>query len=70
VYATDARLAPRLTVVTVITGPAAPHIVYPACVVRTARQPVAAARFVQFLGSAAGRAVLEKHGFSPATDAP
>lgn len=70
VYATDARLAPRLTVVTAITGPAAPHIVYPACVVRTARQPVAAARFVQFLGSATARAVLEKHGFSSATDAP
>ena len=70
VYATDARLAPRLTVVAAITGPAAPHIVYPACVVRTARQPVAAARFVQFLGSATARAVLEKHGFSSATDAP
>ena len=70
VYATDARLAPRLTVVTTITGPAAPHIVYPACVVRTARQPVSAARFVQFLGSATVRAILEKHGFSSVTGAP
>jgi molybdate transport system substrate-binding protein len=70
VYATDTRLAPRLTVVTTIAGEAAPHIVYPACVVRTARQPEAAARFVQFLGTAAARAILEKHGFSSVADAP
>jgi len=70
VYATDARLAPRLTVVTTITGPSAPRIVYPGGVVKTARQPAAAARFLQFLRSASGRVILEKHGFSPVTDAP
>jgi len=70
VYATDVRLAPQLIVVTTITGAAAPQIVYPGCVVKTARHPAAAARFLQFLGSAPGLAILEKHGFAPVSDAP
>jgi molybdate transport system substrate-binding protein len=70
VYATDVRLAPQLTVVATITGSAAPPIVYPACVVKTARQPAAAARFLRFLRSPPGRAILEKHGFSAMPDAP
>ena len=70
VYATDARLAPQLRVVTTVTGASAPRIVYPGCVVKTSRQPAAAAQFLQFLRSAAGRVILEKHGFSPVTDAP
>jgi len=70
VYATDARLAPRLTVVTTITGAGAPNIVYPACVVKATRQPAAAARFLQFLGSAEARAILETHGFQAVSDAP
>lgn len=70
VYVTEARLAPQLKVVTTVTGPSAPRIVYPACVVKTARQPAAAAQFLQFLRSAAGRGILERHGFSPVTDAP
>jgi molybdate transport system substrate-binding protein len=70
VYATDARLAPQLRVVTTATGPSAPRIVYPGCVVKTARQPAAAAQFLHFLRSASGRVILEKHGFSPVTDAP
>jgi len=69
VYATDARLAPQLRVVTTVTGPSAPRIVYPGCLVKTARQP-AAAQFLQFLRSAPARVILEKHGFAPVTDAP
>ena len=38
-----------LRVVATITGPQAPRIVYPACVVKTTRQPAAAAKFLQFL---------------------
>ena len=65
VYATDARLAPRLRVATTITGAAAPRIVYPAGVVKTSRQPAAAAHFLQFLRSAVSSAIFERHGFAP-----
>lgn len=70
VYATDARLAPQLRVVATITGPSAPDIVYPGCVVKTTRQPAAAARFLQFLSSPQARAILEQHGFAAVSDAP
>jgi molybdate transport system substrate-binding protein len=70
VYATDAGLAPQLRVVAMVTGASAPRIVYPGCVVNTARQRAAAAQFWQFLRSASARVILEKHGFSPVTDAP
>ena len=66
VYATDARLAPRLKVVTTITGAAAPRIVYPGCVVKTTRQPAAAAQFLQFLRTTAALAILQRHGFTAA----
>ena len=65
VYATDARVAPALKVVTTIAGARAPRIVYPACVVRTTRQPAAAAAFVKFLRSPAAAAILARHGFAP-----
>jgi molybdate transport system substrate-binding protein len=66
VYATDARLAPALRVVDTITGPHAPRIVYPGCVVKTARQPAAAAAFLQFLRTPPALAIFERHGFTPA----
>jgi molybdate transport system substrate-binding protein len=69
VYATDARIAPALRVVATITGPQAPRIVYPGCVVKTTRQPAAAAKFLQFLRTAPALAIFERHGFMSATDA-
>src|SRR5215218_1480656 len=51
VYATDAKIAPSLRIVSTISGPRAPRITYPACIVKTAHQPAAAARFLQFLRS-------------------
>jgi molybdate transport system substrate-binding protein len=65
VYATDARLAPDLPVVATIAGPRAPRIVYPACVVKTTRQPAAAAAWLTFLRSPAASAILARHGFTP-----
>ena len=64
VYATDARLGPRLRVAATITGAGAPRIVYPAGVVKTSRQPAAAAHFLQFLRSAVASAIFERHGFT------
>jgi len=69
VYATDARIAPALRVVATITGPQAPRIVYPGAVVRTSRHPQAAAKFLEFLRTPPALAILEKHGFTPVTDA-
>jgi len=69
VYATDARIAPALRVVATITGPQAPRIVYPAVVVKTSRQPRAAAKFLEFLRTLPALAIFEKHGFTPVTDA-
>ncbi len=65
VYATDARVAPALAIVVTIAGARAPRIVYPACVVRTTRQPAAAAAFVTFLRSPPAAAILARHGFAP-----
>jgi molybdate transport system substrate-binding protein len=67
VYATDARVAPALKVVVTVSGTRAPRIVYPACVVRTSRQPAAAAAFVKFLRGPAAAAILARHGFAPAS---
>ena len=39
--------------------------VYPAAVTRTAKAPVAAARFIQYLTAPPGQTVLKKHSFIP-----
>jgi molybdate transport system substrate-binding protein len=65
VYATDAKVAPALKVVTTIAGARAPRIVYPACVVKSTRQPAAAATYLTFLRSPAAAAILARHGFAP-----
>ena len=65
VYATDAKSAPDLKVVATIAGARAPRIVYPACIVRTTRQPAAATAFLVFLRSPAAAAILARHGFVP-----
>ena len=65
VYATDAKVAPALRIVATIAGPRAPRIVYPACVVKTTRQPAAAARFLRFLRTPVAAAILARHGFAP-----
>jgi molybdate transport system substrate-binding protein len=65
VYATDVRPGPELKVVVTVSGARAPRIVYPACVVRTSRQPAAAAAFLNFLRGPAAAAILARHGFVP-----
>ena len=69
VYATDARIAPALRLVTTIDGPQAPRIVYPGCVVKTTQQPAEAAKFLSFLRTAPARAIFERHGFLTPADA-
>lgn len=63
VYRTDAMLARRARIAVVIGGPAAPVIRYPVAVLRQARDPEAARRFVSYLSSPAAAAVFRKYGF-------
>lgn len=72
VYATDARVEPRVRVVA--TFPATSHapIVYPGAPVRrrdgTAGDPEAARAFLAFLAGAEGQARFRRFGFSPTPD--
>lgn len=60
VYETDALLAKRARVVMRLSGV---DIRYPVAVLRTARHPAAAHRFVQYLRSPPAAAVFRKYGF-------
>jgi molybdate transport system substrate-binding protein len=59
VYVTD---APKLRG-TIVEGPSAPDIRYPAAVVRDARHPAAARRFLEFLQSDKAAEVFRRFGF-------
>ncbi len=63
VYRTDALLAKRARIVSVIGGPEAPVIRYPVGILRQAHNPAAARRFVDYLASPAAAAVFTKYGF-------
>jgi molybdate transport system substrate-binding protein len=65
VYVTDARAAEAVRVTMVITGPDAPAIVYPACVVSSSTRTEAAARFLTFLQTPAASRIFLQHGFLP-----
>jgi molybdate transport system substrate-binding protein len=63
VYKTDATLARHARVAFEITGPDAPHIVYPVAIVRASRHPAAARRFFVYLTSSEAAAVFRRFGF-------
>ena len=65
VYVTDARASRDVRVVTVVTGPDAPLIVYPAAVVGSSRRRDQAMLFLKFLQTPRARAIFEQHGFQP-----
>ena len=64
VYATDARIDPRVRVVDTFPADSHPQIAYPAAVVAGARPDAAA--FVEFLQGSAAQAVFARYGFLPA----
>jgi len=70
VYATDARIEPRVKVVWTVPASAHPPIVYPAAVVKSSEQATEAAAFLAFCRSEAGRAVFTAAGFTPAPTPP
>ncbi|ETW13592.1 molybdate-binding periplasmic permease protein [Roseivivax marinus] len=63
VYATDAAAEPRVHVAGTFADDSHDPIVYPGAVTAEADAPGAAAAFLDWLGTEAGRAVLESHGF-------
>jgi molybdate transport system substrate-binding protein len=64
-YETDAVAAKGRAPAVVITGAAAPRIVYPAAIVSSSRHRAAAARFVSFLRGPEATAIFRKYKFVP-----
>jgi molybdate transport system substrate-binding protein len=64
VYATDARVEPRVRVAWILPETTHPVIRYPAAVARASRQGEAAARLLTFLRSDAAAQVFEDAGFT------
>jgi molybdate transport system substrate-binding protein len=69
VYESDVATSRSVVPGSVVTGPLAPRIVYPAAVVSNARQPAEARRFLAFLQSAEAVRVLHAWKFSPVVPA-
>jgi molybdate transport system substrate-binding protein len=61
VYATDAKAEPKVKTVGTFPEDSHPPIVYPVAVTRNGRRE--ATRYIDFLRSAAAKAVFESHGF-------
>lgn len=63
VYQTDARISAKVRIVAI--APAASHdpILYPAAVVKSAKDIAPARAFLEFLAGPEARAVFERHGF-------
>ncbi|HLX84257.1 MAG TPA: molybdate ABC transporter substrate-binding protein [Terriglobales bacterium] len=66
VYATDAKISKKVTVVA--TAPEDSHspVVYPAAVIKNSKNAAAAKAFLDFLASEKARTVFQKCGFIPA----
>ena len=66
VYATDAKISKKVTVVA--TAPEDSHspVVYPAAVIKNSKNAAAAKAFLDFLASEKARTVFQKYGFIPA----
>jgi molybdate transport system substrate-binding protein len=66
VYATDAKISKKVSVVA--TAPKDSHspVLYPAAVIKNSSNPAAAKNFLEFLAGEKARAIFERYGFSPA----
>jgi len=66
VYATDAKVSKKVSVVA--TAPESSHspVIYPAAVIKNSKDPDAAKAFLDFLAGSNAQAVFQKFGFIPA----
>jgi molybdate transport system substrate-binding protein len=62
VYETDAKVEPAVKIVGVFPADSHPPIVYPVALTKTAKPP--AARYLEFLRSAAAKAIFLRYGFT------
>lgn len=65
VYETDVPLSTSAVTAFVVTGSAAPRIVYPAAVVASSRQREASKRFLSFLTGPQAMTIFRRFGFIP-----
>lgn len=65
VYATDAKVEPKVKVALVVPAASYPPIVYPAAVVKSAAHAKEAAEFLEYCRSPEGMAVFLAAGFTP-----
>jgi molybdate transport system substrate-binding protein len=63
VYATDAKIEPKVKIVGIFPEDSHPPVTYPAAVTAASTKP-AAARYLAFLRTSAAKAIFEKYGFS------
>ena len=63
VYATDAAISSRVRIAAEAPPEAAPHIVYPAAVIKSSAHPADAQSYLRFLQSDGARAVFLRYGF-------
>jgi molybdate transport system substrate-binding protein len=66
VYATDAKISKRVTVVATASADSHSPVVYPAALIKRSKNPAGAKMFLEFLGGEKARAVFQKYGFVPA----
>ncbi|HXD44856.1 MAG TPA: molybdate ABC transporter substrate-binding protein [Pseudolabrys sp.] len=64
VYATDARVEPKVKIVGAFPDGSYPPVTYPVAATASAKDKAAVTRYLAFLHSAAAKAIFEKYGFS------
>jgi molybdate transport system substrate-binding protein len=67
VYATDAKISKKVTVVATAPEDSHSKVVYPAAVIKNSKNPARAKAFLEFLASKKARTVFQKYGFIAAS---
>jgi molybdate transport system substrate-binding protein len=65
-YATDAKISKKVTVIATAPEDSYSPVVYPAAVIKNSKNAAAAKAFLDFLASEKARTVFQKYGFIPA----
>jgi len=66
VYATDAKISKKVTVVATASADSHSPVVYPAAVIKDSKNVAGAKAFLKFLTGEKAKAVFQKYGFIPA----
>jgi molybdate transport system substrate-binding protein len=66
VYATDAKISKKVTVVAIAPEDSHSPVVYPAALIKSSKNPAGAKVFLEFLSGEKARSAFQKYGFIPA----